>query len=137
MLMLAELGIGIFAALLLDLSAGSYALMLTACVAHELTTCVDLAYAERRRRIAWYEQWVHGLQQALPWAGLAGMMLLNGDQALALFGLGSATPDWGLRWKDIRVQGLPSATFLFLGVAAVIPVMFLNEARRCWSVHRR
>ena len=40
-------------------------------------------------------------------------MLLNGDQALALFGLGSATPDWGLRWNDVRVQGLPSATFLF------------------------
>ena len=99
LVMLAELGMGIFVALFLQLTAAAYTILLTTSVAHELTTWADLAYAESRRRIPWYEQWVHGLQQALPWTGLMLLMLAGAPQALAMFGLGSEPADWSLRSK--------------------------------------
>jgi hypothetical protein len=130
LLMLAELGMGIFVALFLQLTAAAYALLVTACVAHELTTLADLAYAESRRRIPWYEQWVHGLQQALPWTGLVLLMLVGAPQALALFGLGSEPADWSLRWKDhplpvAFVAGFPAASVLMVGLP------FAEEFARC------
>ena len=41
----------------------------------------DLAYAQSRRPIPWFEQWVHGLQQALPWIAFAALVLLHWPQA--------------------------------------------------------
>jgi hypothetical protein len=131
LLMLAELGVGIFVALFLELTTAAYAVLLTACVAHELTTWADLAYAESRRRIPWYEQWVHGLQQALPWTGLLLLMLAGAPQALALFGLGSEPADWSLRWKDRPVPVAYVAGFLAASVLSVA-LPFAEEFARCW-----
>jgi hypothetical protein len=130
LLMLAELGVGLLVALFLELTAAAYAVMLAACVAHELTTWIDLAYAESKRRIPWYEQWVHGLQQALPWVGLLMLMLFNAPQALALFGLGSASADGSLRWKE---QPLPAPWVVAFLAASLVLVWlpFLEEFRRC------
>jgi hypothetical protein len=135
LLMLAEIGMAIMAALLLDVTAAVLALMLIACLAHEATTCVDLAYAESRRRIPWFEQWVHGLQQALPWAWLTGWMLLSPAQAPALFGLGDAAPDWGLRLKS---SPLPVAYIVIVMTGAVLLVWgpFLYESWRCRQATR-
>jgi hypothetical protein len=75
--MLAQLAIGVGAALLLEVNAGALALMLLAALSHEVTMLLDLAYAESTRRVPWFEQWIHGLQQAMPWVGLAGLVLLH------------------------------------------------------------
>lgn len=104
LLMLAEIGVGLMAVLWLEINAGVLALALAACVAHELTTWCDLAYAERRRRIPPFEQWVHSLQLTLPWAGWAALMLIHHQQGAALLGLGAA-PDWALR---LKAQPLPA-----------------------------
>jgi hypothetical protein len=136
LLMLAELGSGIFVALFLELTAAAYAIMAAACVAHELTTWVDLAYAESRRRIPWYEQWVHGLQQALPWTGLLLLMLAGAPQALALFGLGPASAEWSLRWKE---QPLPPAyvTAFLAASLVVVGLPFVEELARCLRARNR
>ncbi|MGC4079799.1 MAG: diguanylate cyclase [Rubrivivax sp.] len=129
--MLAELGVAVLVALLAEASAAALALMLAACVAHELTTWADLAYAEARRGIPWYEQLVHGLQQVLPWAAFAGIVLLNADQALAALGRGHEAADWSLRWKAEPLPGGYLAAFFGASLLLVL-APFAAEFRRCW-----
>lgn len=127
-LMLLEMGPALAAALLLDITAAVLVLLFVLCVAHELTTWWDLAYAASRRRIPPVEQWVHALQLSLPWAGLVSLALIHHDQVLAL--LGSGVPDWSLRPKQ---QPLPVA-YLW-GVAAAGALLaalpFAEETLRC------
>ena len=128
LLMLAELAVAILAPLFLDLTATVFAVMLIGCIAHEVTMCVDLAYATSRRRVPWFEQWVHGLQQAMPWAWISGWMLLGGPQALALLGLGDAVPDWGLRAQvAISASGVSRRC---AGCAALL--VWLPFVYECW-----
>lgn len=129
--MLAELAVGLFAAVFLEPSAGAFGLMAAAVVAHELTTWRDLAYANAQRRIPAPEQCVHGLQQTLPWIGLVGLALLAPGQALAALGLGEAPADWALRWRD---PPPPWPPVLGYGGAALLAVglPFADEARRAW-----
>ncbi|MBG6082139.1 diguanylate cyclase [Rubrivivax gelatinosus] len=129
--MLAELGVAVLVALLLEASAAALALMFAACVAHELTTWADLAYADTRRDIPWYEQLVHGLQQVLPWAALAGIVVLDAGQALAALGLGREAADWSLRWKAEPLPGWYLAAFFGASLLLVLGP-FAAEFRRCW-----
>ena len=130
LLMLGELGIGVLTALFLELNAAGLAVLLAACVTHEFTVMRDLAYAQSQRDIPWFEQWVHGLQQALPWVAFAALALLHWPQLLALVGLGDAPPDWRLRAKE---HALPVwYVVAFLGAAgAVVVLPFLGEWQRC------
>ena len=134
--MLAELGVAVLVALLLEITAAALLLMLVACIAHELTTWADLAWASSKRTVPWYEQAVHGLQQVLPWAGLAGLAILHPEPALALVGLGDASAPWSLRWKDAPLPGAYLAGFL--GAALVLVVgPFAAEFVRCWRARHR
>lgn len=129
-LLLAELGTGIAAGLLLQPNAAVLALLAACCVAHEITTWCDLAYAASRRRIPPMEQWVHGVQMALPWVGLATLLVIQRDQALALVGHGGVAADWGLRWKQPPV---PPAVLLAVlaGVLMFVLLPFAEELIRC------
>jgi hypothetical protein len=130
LLMLAELGLGISAALLLEVDAAVLVLLIACAVTHELTMWADLAYAAAKRSIPAAEQWVHGLQQSLPWIGLVALMVVHREQALALVGLGAAQPDWSWRWKQ---PPLPASVLVAIFSAAVagVVVPFLLELRRC------
>jgi hypothetical protein len=131
LLMLAELGVAVLVALFLETTAAALALMLAACVAHELTTWADLAYADTRRDIPWYEQLVHGLQQVLPWAAFAGIAVLSGDQALAALGRGSEAADWSLRWKAEPLPAWYLASFFGASLLLVLGP-FVAEFWLCW-----
>jgi hypothetical protein len=128
--MLVELGIGIAAALLLEINAATLALLLVVAIAHELTMWRDLSYAASRRRIAVAEQWVHGIQLALPWVALVLLVVIHRDQALAAAGLGSAQADWHWHRKELA---LPAATLAAIGLATVLLVLlpFAEEFQRC------
>ena len=121
LLMVGELGIGVVAALLLDINAGVLVLIFACCLAHEVTIWVDLSYASARRRIPPFEQWVHALQFSLPWAGFVGLVLLYHDQALAAVGFGQAAADWSVRWKNppLPLWYLVSAVLAALGLVVV------------------
>ena len=136
LLMLAELGVGLLAALFLELTAGALALILAACIAHEITVCADLAYAESKRTIPWYEQVVHALQQSLPWVGLLLLMLLHAPQALALLGLGTAPAQWSLTPKVVPLPTGYVALFL-LAASLTAWAPFLEEFGRCLRAVRR
>jgi hypothetical protein len=128
--MLAELGVAIAAALLLQINAAVLALLVATAIAHELTTWWDLSYAASQRRIPVPEQWVHGVQLALPWVALVLLIVIHRDQALAAVGLGSAQADWRWHWKE---PSLPAATLAAIALATFLLVLlpFAEEFWRC------
>ena len=124
------------AALLLEINAGVLAWLLLACSLHELVFWCDLGYASRRRTIPPVEQWVHSVQFATPWVGLAGLALLHRDQAMALLGLaGAPAADWTLHPKQ---NPLPPDYVVVVLVAggALVCLPFLEEFWRCLRVRR-
>jgi hypothetical protein len=128
--MLVELGAGIVAALALQPTAALLAVLLMACIAHELTTWWDIAYASAQRGIPPYEQWVHSIQIALPWACRVTLMVAHRDQALALAGLGDAAVDWRLRPRDSPLPAWGWAAVL-LGSAFFVVLPLWQEHLRC------
>lgn len=132
LLLIFELGFGFLAALLLEINAGAFAVLIGILLLHELTAWWDLAYAASRRRIPVPEQWVHGLQESLPWVGLAGLMVLHPDQSLALFGLGAATPDWTLNPRPPPLPPKILGGFALAGFL-LVALPFVAEFRRCRS----
>lgn len=129
LLMVALLGTAILAALYLQPTAGLICLLLLALALHDLTYAADLQVALARRSIPALEQWVHGFQHLLPWAGLAGIMALAPDQTLALVGLSAQPPDWRLQLKSPLPP--PAYTATLLTAALLLNVLpFLAEARR-------
>lgn len=135
LLMLAELGLGISAALLLEVDAAVLVLLVACALAHELTMWADLAYAASRRPISVVEQWVHGLQQSMPWIGLAALMVVHREQALALVGLGAGEPDWSWRLKQ---PALPASLLvgIFSAASVLVVLPFVLELRRSIKARR-
>ncbi|WP_374676371.1 diguanylate cyclase [Ideonella sp.] len=136
LVMLAILGPAVLLALLAEITAGVLGLLLAACVLHEAVFWWDLRYASRHRVIGPMEQWVHGVQFAAPWIGLAGVALLHRAQMLAMAGHPAAgPPDWSVRWKQ---PALPPDYLVGVVVAglAVIALPFLNELWRCVRARR-
>lgn len=129
LVMVALLGTAILAALYLQPTAGLLCLLLAALALHDLAYAADLRVALASRTIPALEQWVHGFQHLLPWAGLAGIMALAPEQTLALVSRSDVPPDWGIRLKAPLPP--PAYTAALLGAALVFNVLpFLSEARR-------
>lgn len=130
LVMLAVVGSALMAALLLQPTAGLFLLIFVALVLHDLAYAADLRVALARRRIPALEQWVHGFQHLLPWAGLAGLLALAPGQALAVLGSSPEPVDWALRWKTPPPWGdaarVAAAALLCNGLP------FLDETRRAW-----
>lgn len=129
LVMVALIGTAILAALYLDPTAGLLCVLLAALVLHDITYAMDLRVALASRTIPALEQWVHGFQHLLPWAGLAGIMALAPEQTLALVGASDTPPDWSLRLKS----PLPPAAYtaaLLAGALVLNVLPFLSEARR-------
>ena len=135
LLLLAEMGIGVCAVLLLEIDAAVMVLLIVCCVAHEVTTWWDLSYAMTLRRIPVVEQWVHSLQMVLPWTGLISLMVLHHEQTLALIGWGAQAPDWQWHWKQppLPVEFIAGA---FIGSILLVWLPFAQEAWRCLRVRR-
>lgn len=136
LLMIGLIGAGLLAAMLLDTSASVLLLLLTAVLLHELCYLADLHVALPRRQIPLAEQWVHGFQHLLPWAGLGGVAARAPEQTLALLGQGGQQPDWSLRWAE----PMPSSAYVatLLGAALLLNIgPFFEETWRCLRVRQR
>lgn len=133
LMMLAELGPCLLLVLLCEVNALVLLVLAVACIAHEATVWWDLLYASKHRPIPVVEQWLHSMQLAAPWVGLAGLVLLHWGQSRALVGLGPQAPDWQVRWK------IPMLTSAQIGGAitggfVLIALPFLEETWRCWRI---
>jgi hypothetical protein len=135
LMLIAEIGLGVCAALFFEVDAAVLVLLVACCVAHELTTWWDLSYAMTLRRIPVVEQWVHSLQMVLPWTGLIALMVLHPEQAVSLVGLGTQSPDWGWHWKEPPLpMSFIVAAVLASGLFVWLP--FMQEAWRCLRTRR-
>lgn len=136
LVMLACVGSAILAALLLEPTAGLLLLLIALLLAHEAAYLADLRVALARRAIPALEQWVHGFQHLLPWAGLAAWAALSPDQALALVQAPGHVADWSIRPK---AGPLPWGTLLPLvavsGLLNVLP--FVEESWRAARARAR
>ena len=135
-LLFAEVGVGVSALALLEINAAVIAIMAASFAVHELTVAWDLRYTLPKRHVGVPEQMVHSFMEVFPVVALALLAVMAWDQALALVGLGSEPPDWGLRWKP---QPLPAWLLLggaaLVGVCNVIPLA--QETWACWRARRR
>ncbi len=127
--MIAELGIGVLLAVLLQINAMVLALLLILGVLHQLTAVWDSAYAAPRRHISVLEQHVHSFLELLPWVAILLVALLHLDQMKALIGMSDTPADFSFRMKQPPLES--EIVFIVIsagGLLAVLP--FLEEFRR-------
>jgi hypothetical protein len=136
LLMIAMIGTGLLAAMLLDTTASVLVLLSVVVLLHEACYLADLHVAPPRRQIPLAEQWVHGFQHLLPWAGLAGVAARAPEQTRALLGRPDVIIDWSWRWAE----PMPSPIYVaaLLGTALVLNIApFAEESWRCLRVRQR
>jgi hypothetical protein len=131
-LLLAEGGVALLAATLLQVNAGVLLLVFAAFLAHELTTYIELRYTVQRREVRPVEQMVHSFMELLPLLLLAVLAVIGWPQVLALFD-GAATPDFSLLPRD---QPLP-AGYLVAAAAGVLLFNVIPLAEESWRCLRR
>lgn len=135
LLMLAEMGVPVLAALLLEITAAVLVLMAAAFILHEATALWDVRYAAARREVTPIEQHVHSFLEIVPLMALAFIAVLHWPQVLAVLGLGPEPADWGLRPKR---DPLPMR--YVVGVLAAVTLLealpYGEELWRCLCARR-
>jgi hypothetical protein len=117
LLMFAEIGVPLLAAIFLEINAGIIALMIVAFFLHEATFFWDLSYAVTMREVSPIEQHVHSFLEMIPLMAILFVVSLHWGQFQALFGFGSETPRFGLAWKE---EPLPASYVLSIMTAIVL-----------------
>jgi hypothetical protein len=129
-LQLAEAGIPVVLALLLDINALLILVMLIGFVLHEITALWDLSCAARRRYVSPLEQHVHSFMEVLPLMALSFVTIMYWNQFLALFGFGQEPARFTLHPKSTPVPAgylLP----LLLSVVCLVVLPYAEELWRC------
>ncbi|SDA13220.1 hypothetical protein SAMN05216315_10433 [Nitrosospira sp. Nsp18] len=115
LLMFAEIGVPLLAAIFLQINAGIIALMIAAFFVHEATALWDVSYAVTARNVTPIEQHIHSFLEMIPLMAILFIVSLHWGQFQALFGFGSETARFDLNWKE---EPLP-ATYV-VSIMAVI-----------------
>jgi hypothetical protein len=116
LLMFAELGLPLLAAIFLEINAGIIALMIAAFFLHQATSFWDVSYAVSGRNVSPIEQHVHGFLDMIPLMAILFIISLHWGQFEALFGFGPETARFGLAWKE---EPLPKS-YIFSVMAAIL-----------------
>lgn len=99
LLMFAEVGVPMTAALLLEINALVIGLMIFLYFIHEATALWDVGYAVSRREVSPIEQHVHSHLELVPMMALLLVIVMHHEQFLTLFHLGQQAPSCALRFK--------------------------------------
>jgi hypothetical protein len=118
LLMFAEVGLPLLAAIFLQINAGIIALMIIAFFIHEATALWDVSYAVTARNVTPVEQHIHSFLEMIPLMAILFVVTRHWEQFLALFGLGVEPARFGLSWKKEPlptgyVVSIMAATFMF------------------------
>ena len=116
LLMFAELGLPLLAAIFLQINAGIIAVMIVAFFIHEATALWDVSYAVTARDVTPIEQHVHSFLEMIPLMAILFVVSRHWDQFLALFGFGVEAPRFDLAWKE---PPLPK-TYVLSVMAAIL-----------------
>lgn len=129
LLMFAQVGVPLLAALVLEVNALILAAGLVVFVVHEATAWWDLRVAVGARAVHPREQMVHSFLELLPLTGLALLATLHWTQARALAPASAAPGAFELAWKT---PPLPAAYLAGVLVAAgVVAALYVEEWLRC------
>jgi hypothetical protein len=125
LLMLTEMAIPVTAAMALEINALVILVMIVCWLLHEATALWDVVYAVQHREVKPIEQWVHSYLGVLPLLSLTLVVVLNWQQALALFGLGPQSPRFDVLLKE---PGLPWGYVLcVIGAVLMLEVLPYGE----------
>jgi hypothetical protein len=119
LLMFAEIGLPLLAAIFLQINAGIIALMIVAFFIHEATALWDVSYAVTARDVTPVEQHVHSFLEIIPLMAILFVISLHWGQFQSLFGFGPEIARFNLTWKE---EPLP-ASYVF----SIMTVILLFE----------
>src|ERR1700712_3822263 len=109
LLMFAELGLPLLAAIFLQVNAGIIAFMIVAFFIHEATALWDVSYAVTAREVTPIEQHVHSFLEMIPLMAILFVISLHWGQFQSLFGFGPEKVSFSLTWKE---EPLPASYVL-------------------------
>jgi hypothetical protein len=134
LIMFAEAGIPLLAALFFEINALVIALMIGMFLIHEATALWDISYAVTARRVSPVEQMTHSFLEIVPLMAIGEVVALHWGQFLALSGVGRDTADFSFRWKTVP---LPYWYISMVMVAIVLLafVPYVEEFCRCLRVN--
>lgn len=129
LLMFAEVGIPLMAAIFLEINALVIGLMTAAFLIHEATALWDVSYAVSKRWVSPGEQHVHSLLEMLPLMAMVMVSLMHEPQLLALFGLGGEPARFDVL---LKAEPVPKGYIagLITGALAFSVIPYLNELWR-------
>lgn len=132
-LMLAQAGVPLLSALLLEANAGTIALSAAGALLHEATVMWDIAYTSPRRKIAPREQHTHAFMEAFPFFTAALVASMHPRQSLALLGLGDEKPRFALKLS----RRVSQSYLVRLGAASLLfgALPYAEELVRCLRAH--
>jgi hypothetical protein len=126
LIMLAEMGLPLLAAIFLQVNAGIIAFMIVAFFLHEITALWDVSYAITVRRISPIEQHVHSFQEMIPLMAILLLISLHWEQFQALFGFGPETARFDLAWKEEQLPVTYVLSIMAMGLLFEI-IPFVEE----------
>ncbi len=134
-LMMTQVGVPIFAALLFEVNPLLLTVMFGALGVHSVTAIWDVAYAVHHREVKTREQHTHSLLEVLPLMAVSFMVCLHAPATHRLLTGRTERGDWALRWKRPR---LPFGYIAVMAgvIAAGIVLPYANELWRCWRGRR-
>jgi hypothetical protein len=119
LLMFAEVGVPLLAAMFLEVNALIIAAMIVSYFIHEATALWDVSYATTARTVTPIEQHVHSFLEMIPLMAILCVVSIHWGQLLALFGVGPERARFDLIWKS---EPLPIAY-----IVSVLVVILLFE----------
>lgn len=135
LLMFAEVGPPLLAAIFLDVNALVIAFMIAMFACHEATALWDVSYAASRRQVSPLEQHVHSFLELVPLMGLLLIVARHWPQFLALFGAGNEPARFSVAWKG---GDMPPPFYIaaVLTAAALVASLYLEELARCLGLEK-
>ncbi|WP_318012593.1 MULTISPECIES: hypothetical protein [unclassified Mesorhizobium] len=106
LLMFAEVGIPLLAAMFLDVNALIILIMIVTFFVHEATAMWDVSYATTARTVTPIEQHVHSFLEMIPLMGLVSVISLHWGQFLAFPSTGDSSSPCSGRGRKPRASNL-------------------------------
>jgi hypothetical protein len=135
-LMLIEMAVPVTLCLYFEVTSLVIVFMIAVFFLHEATALWDIAYAQERRTIWLIEQHIHSYLAVLPFMMGSFVICLNWSQFLALFGAGSETADFALKWKQPQFPVWYHLACIGL-LLALLVIPYAEEAWRCFRARQQ